>query len=437
MSVRAERIAVTGVGAVSALGVGARAMFERLVRGERAVGPVTLFDTSGARCRIAAEVPSALLETALREAPSRTDALAVLAAREALDAARLSLEDGALGLVVGGTTGTMLETEEDVRLAARATAPERGRRLVTAPLSATVSALESALWPVRASAVVCSACSSGAVALIEGASLLFTGRTSAVLAGGADALCRMTFAGFDALGALDPEPCRPFDAARRGLTLGEGAAFVVLELESRARARGAPVLAWLTGFALGAEAHHVTHPDPSGAPAAALVRRALERSGRTPRELDYVNAHGTGTPANDAMEALALGLALGEERKRVFVSSSKGQLGHTLGAAGALEGVITVLALSEQIAPPTAGLERPEAPELRHVRGQGEPARIRTALSSSFGFGGMSAVLVFEHTESPSAAPLRGARRAVITAAVPLASELGSPASSAALTLLS
>lgn len=436
MTARAERIAVTGVGAVSALGVGARTTFARLVRGERAVAPVTLFDTQGARCRLAAEIPSGVLGTALRDAPSRTDALAVLAAREALDVAQLSLEDGELGVVVGGTTGTMLETEEDVRAAAGAAAAERGRRLVTMPLSSTVSTLEAALRPLRASAVVCSACSSGAVALIEGVSLLLSGRADVVLAGGADALCRMTFAGFDALGALDPEPCRPFDVARRGLTLGEGAAFVVLERESRARARGAPVLAWLGGFALGAEAHHVTHPDPSGAPAAALIRRALERAGRTPRELDYVNAHGTGTPANDAMEALALRLALQDECERIRISSSKGQLGHTLGAAGALEAVITVLALDEQVAPPTAGLEQPEAPTLRHVRGEGEAARLRTALSSSFGFGGMSAVLVFDHPETPPPTTAQATRRVVITAAVPIAVELGSAASSAAAALL-
>jgi 3-oxoacyl-[acyl-carrier-protein] synthase II len=176
--------------------------------------------------------------------------------------------------------------------------------------------------------------------------------------------------------------------------LGEGAAVLVLEREATALARGAEVLAWLDGYAVGAEAHHITHPDPSGARASQLLRQALDRASLGPSDVGYVNAHGTGTQQNDAMEARALLEVLGAD-SATWVSSSKAQLGHTLGAAGAVEAALTVLALARGELPPTAGLVEPELAGLRHVVGQGRVARLDAALSSSFGFGGMSCVLAF------------------------------------------
>lgn len=402
----AERIVVTGVGAVSALALGARPTFERLLSGERAIAPILLFDPGATRCRIAAEVRgldvAAIAPRALVSRFTRSDALALLAAREALADAGLEQRPGALGLAIGATTGGMFETENDLIEKPDAPLAARAARLLSHPLSATAELLSSTLPGVVQSSTVCSACSSSAVALVRAAALLQTRAVDRVLAGGTDGLCRLTFLGFDSLGALDPEPCRPFDESRRGLNLGEGAAFLVLERESEARARGANVLAVLSGGAVTAEAHHITHPEPTGALASVLLRRALSRAALAPSDVGYVNAHGTGTPQNDAMEARALHAVFGDAITRIAVSSSKAQIGHTLGAAGALEAVISVLSLERGLSPPTAGLENPEDSRLLHVRGVGRAFSPSAVVSCSFGFGGTGSVLVFE---GPGRAP--------------------------------
>jgi 3-oxoacyl-[acyl-carrier-protein] synthase II len=395
-----ERVAVTGVGAVSALGHGASATFEAVVAGNRGFGPLTLFDASDARARIAAEVRgldiAAIAPRAEARDFSRTDAMALAAGREALGVA--GAPPLRLGLSLGGTTGAMLEAERElVAGPLDRVEPRRAGRLLSHPLNLTTERVARLLGGARRRSTLCAACSSSALAIAQGVSWLAAGEVDVVLAGGADGLCRLTFFGFDALGALDPAPCRPFDAARQGLGLGEGAAFLRLEREGAARARGAEILAFVSGTATGSEAHHITHPEPSGALAADLLVRALEAAGLSASELDYVNAHGTGTLQNDAMEARALRAALGASLTRVLVSSTKGQLGHTLGAAGALEAVITVLALVRGVVPSTAGLEHPEDAGLAHVLGRARPGPLRTAASCSFGFGGTGAVLLFEH----------------------------------------
>ena len=417
-----ERVAITGVGMVTALGMNAPTTFAALLEGTRGFRPVTLFDPLDARARIAAEVVgldvAAVAPAGSAGDWSRTDAMAVLAAREA--ALQAQGAGPRLGVCLGGTTGGMLETEAGLLAGPLDRIdPARAARLLSHPLDLTTTRVAEALGGAVRQATLCAACSSSALAVAEGAAWLDDGSVDAVLAGGADALCRLTFFGFDALGALDPEPCRPFDVGRRGLGLGEGAGFLCLERESSARGRGARILALLAGAAVGAEAHHITHPEPSGARAAELMTRALAAAELTPRDLDYVNAHGTGTEQNDAMEARALHVALGGELARVRVSSSKAQLGHTLGASGALEAAVTVLALERGMAPPTPGLASPADPELCHVLERGVPVRMRAALSCSFGFGGTGAVLVFQ--EAPLASPEVAARVRPSSAAPPRA----------------
>lgn len=400
-----ERVAVTGLGLVTSLGVGRELTFSRLCRGERGISEIDLFDTAGLKSRIAAQVRG--VDVAAIAPPgeandwSRSDALAFIAAREALSHARHA-QGSPLALAVGGTTGGMYETERALAsVPPGAMKPDDARRLLDFPLAVTVERLSRALGGIGQTATVCSACSSGAVAIALGASWLGSGRAQRVLAGGVDGLCQLTFTGFNALGAVDPAPSRPFDVGRAGLTLGEGAGFLLLELESSARARGVPIIAFLSGWAVASEAHHVTHPEPSGTRAAAAIAHALEVAGLTPAEVDYVNAHGTGTAQNDAMEARALELALGSEASRIWLSSSKAQLGHTLGAAGAIEAAITALSVERGQVPPTAGLEQPDALGLRHVREPNLTASVRAALSSSFGFGGACAVLAFEAPGAP------------------------------------
>lgn len=415
------RIWVTGIGILSPLASGAESTMARLLAGDRGLGQLTLFELPGSRSTVAGEVrPLDVAAVAGEDADSwsRTDAMAVLAAREALAQAGLTDSGQSLDLVFGGTTAGMFETEAALAEMARdPTAIAPLRQMLAHPLSATVDRLRRAVAPFRSARTLCSACSSSANAILLGAARIRGGQSDRVLVGGADGLCRLTYAGFGALGAMSDERCRPFDERRRGLSLGEGAAFLVLESERSARRRGARPLVELRGWAAGSEAHHITMPEPSGEAVARLMAQALSSAALDPTHIDYVNAHGTATKANDPMETRALRRCLGTELDRIRVSSSKGQLGHTLGAAGALEAAVTAMALVQQAVPPTAGLERvDEACRLRHVFAA-EQAPLRAAMSNSFGFGGMDTILVFARPEAFPPLSARPAQPVVVTAA--------------------
>lgn len=425
MSVGAARVWITGIGVVSPLAIGASATMDALVAGTRAMAEVTRFDASRFRARLAAEVKGFEARDVCPKGEqsrwsrwSRSDAMALVAAEEALKHAQLDPRATPVDLVVGGSTSGLFETEEVLgalhRDAARTLSQEERDALVSYPISATTDRLRDTIGPFRRARTICTACSTGAVALATAAHWLATGRADAVLAGATDALCRLTFAGFNALGAMDPSPCKPFDRRRAGLNLGEAAAFLVLERADTASARGATPIAELSGYAVGAEAHHITQPDPAGIVAARLMSRAIERAGISPDQIDYVNAHGTATPHNDRMEAEALSIALGDHAKHIAISSSKGQIGHTLAAAGAIEAAITAMAIARGVAPPTAGLEDPEV-ALAHVKDAAKQAPIRAALSSSFGFGGMDAVVVITRPGFAPEPPVATTRRIVIT----------------------
>jgi 3-oxoacyl-[acyl-carrier-protein] synthase II len=420
-------IAITGLGAVTALGSNVAETWDRVVRGDRGFSDISLFPADGYRVRLVAEVPGIR-----KDGPddfSRTSELALHAAREAMTSAGLDAKrPRRVGLVVGGSTAGMLETEStlSVILSPEGTVDpevrdEALRRMLSHPLSAPTDRLARELGPFVRVRSLSSACSSGANAMMVGATWLELGLVDAVVCGASDALCRVTLSGFNALGALDPDGARPFDRRRRGLTLGEGAGFVVLERSADARARGKDAVCMLLGWAARAEAHHITNPEPSGdAPSRAMLA-ALARAGLTVADIDYVNAHGTGTPLNDPMESRALQRVLGEDVARVPVSSQKGQFGHTLAAAGAIEATITATAILRGIVPPTGGLEDAD-PEcsLRHVR-EAEPRPIRAAMSSSFGFGGMDTVLVFGRADAADRAVApRRARSVVVTGAAVL-----------------
>lgn len=425
------RIWVTGIGVVSPLARSAGATMDRLVAGDRAIAPLSLFEIPEARARIAAEVTGLRAEDVAppseAEGWSRTDAMAAIAAREALDHAGVDPRSAPIDLAVGGTTAGMYETEELLAWLSRDPAAITPlKRMLSHPLSSTADHVRAALGPFRRVRSICSACSSGANAILLGAAWIRAGLSSCVLAGGADGLCRLTYTGFGALGALDPAPCRPFDRRRAGLNLGEGAAFLLLEPEAAARARGARPIVELRGWAIGAEAHHITNPEREGRTAARVMREALRHAGLTPAELDYVNAHGTATPLNDIMESAALRSCLGPEVERVAVSSSKAQIGHTLGAAGAIEAAITAMSIARGVLPPTAGLEEID-PECRLVHViSARDTDVRAAMSNSFGFGGTDSVLVFAQPERfPPPPGADGTRRAVVVTAAATVGPLG------------
>jgi 3-oxoacyl-[acyl-carrier-protein] synthase II len=404
----AQAIAITGVGQVSALGGDVRALAHGLLDGRCGIGPLTLFAHRG-RAAIAAQVGELSpvehgLERAVARRLSRSDRLALVAAFEACRMAGLdagSRERAALA--IGATTAGMFETEEAYRR--WRSARDRRARLsgfVGMPISTVGAALSQGLGAFGPRLTVSTACSSGALAIVEAARMVACDEAPVAIAVGVDALCRLTYAGFDALQALDPEPCRPFDAGRRGLSLGEGAGALVLERVDRARARGARVHAMLLGGSVTADAHHVTAPHPEGAGALAGLRAALESGGVAPEAVDYVNAHGSGTPHNDRAEVAALRAVFGARLPRVPVSSSKSQIGHCLGGAGALEAVVTVTALAEGIVPATVTLRAPEAAwsDLDFVPDAGRRAALGVAISSSYGFGGHNVTLLFARPEA-------------------------------------
>jgi len=385
-------VAVTGLGVVSPFGAGVKAYWEGISGGVCAIRPITLIDTEGFRCRIAAEVPDGVGGSTRR---SRADRLALAAAREALDDAGIGRPDRTeAALIVGAVGGGMLEAEAWYWQRARGVPTPLPRALASSFPSAHADVIGSVLGLGGPRETVVTACSSGAASLAMAADLVADGVVPLALAGGVDALTRICFMGFNALKLLDPAPCRPFDRDRRGMSIGEGAAFVVLEDIARARARGAPVYAELAGYGMTSDAFHVTSPHPKGEGMVRAMRAALREARVAAGAVGYANAHGTATPQNDRIEALAMREVFGEGR--LLVSSTKSMIGHTMAAAGTLEAVATVLTLVNEVIPPTARLETPD-PEIPFdcVPRVAREAAVELAISNSFGFGGQNVTLLF------------------------------------------
>jgi 3-oxoacyl-[acyl-carrier-protein] synthase II len=388
-----RHVVVTGLGAVSPFGAGAKGYWAGLAGGTCAIRPLSLFDPDGFRCRLAAEVPD-LAEGSPRR--SRADRLALAAAREALaDAGLGPAECAETGLVVGAVGGGMLEGERWYWTRDEEPRPHGWKAALRAILpSAHAETLGHRLRLGGPRHTVVTACSSGAVALAEAAELIAEGVIDTAMAGGVDALTRLCFMGFNALKLLDPGPCRPFDRERRGMSIGEGAAFVVLESAEHARARGARAYAELAGCGMTTDAYHVTAPQPEGEGMARAMRAALQAAGLAPAAVGYANAHGTATLQNDRIEARALAQVFGEGG--LLVSSTKSMIGHTMAAAGALEAVATILTLVHETITPTANLTDPD-PEVAFdcVPGVAREVAVEHAITNSFGFGGQNVTLLF------------------------------------------
>ncbi len=399
---------VTGLGALTPLGLDTQSTWRGLVEGRSGVGPITHFDASGLATRIAGEVhdfdPLALLGAKRERRTARFSQLAIAAAREAvadagLEPARPDRVGVVLNSALGGVPESQQATETLVAEGPRAVSP-----LYVPSSIPNMAACEVAIdlgvhGPVTAGAL---ACASGTYALLDARRLILAGEADVVIAGGADAgICEVMLGGLAVMGALsqrndDPaRASRPFDAERDGFVFSEGAAVVVMESAEHARRRGARVYGHVAGGALTSDAFHVSAPEPDGRFAARTIELALERTGTRPADLDYVCAHGTSTRANDLTETLALHQALGEEASRIPISSPKSMLGHLLGAAGSLSAIICLLAMRDGVIPPTTNLEVP-APEcdLDYVPLTAREAPVRTAIANAFGFGGQNCVIV-------------------------------------------
>jgi len=404
---------VTGLGAVSAWGWGREALWRGLASGRTAISRLSRFPVDGLRTRIAAQVPPpppSLAESlgarlAGWDVASLADRFAVAAAEEALRQAfgpdpAPHLPPAATGVFFGGSTAGMFESEEV--FGTPSTRPPSGReldRLATQTIdnpAATVARHLGLAGPVH---TVSSACASGTQALGTALDALRAGEVAVAIAGGADSLCRLTYAGFNSLRVVDETPCRPFRRERAGMSLGEGAGLLVLETAERAERRGAAVLARLRGVGNSCDAHHMTAPHPAGLGAALAMERALADADTSPGEVSFLNAHGTGTPLNDASEWQGLTRVFQGRAESVPVTATKASVGHLLGSSGAIEAVATVLCLlAGEVHPtPPDGELDPETP-VHLVLGSPHPlprdGRTWIALSTSFGFGGANAAAV-------------------------------------------
>jgi 3-oxoacyl-[acyl-carrier-protein] synthase II len=394
-------VVITGAGIVTALGLGWKPNAEGFRAGRTAFRPVTLFDVSRQRVKVAAEadlpgtLPPSRLSARQAGRLDRASTMLLFASLEAWQQAGWEPSDH-LPLVLGTTSGGMSLGEDYFRQAVQS--PLRHRRQPTRALhyqSQTQGRIVAdALGFSGAITIISNACASGANAIGHAWELLRRGNAERVLAGGYDGLNQLVFSGFDSLQALSPTVCRPFDAHRDGLGIGEGAAMLALETLDSARRRGAVILGELSGYGATIDLHHLTQPHPQGDAALASMTQACALAGLTPADIDYVNAHGTGTPLNDGAEAVAINRWAGNRVRTLPVSSTKAGVGHLLGAAGAVEAVVCLMTLREQWLPPEIAFETPDAACTFPVVREPRDATVNVALSNSFGFGGVNATLI-------------------------------------------
>jgi 3-oxoacyl-[acyl-carrier-protein] synthase II len=406
------RVVVTGVGAVTSQGPSADAFWDGVKSGRVAIREVKKIPMEGFRTRIAGEVQ---VDVKPRSDYTRPEGhrdpvidFALKAAEEALEKSRIDMAKipaERWGVVMGTCNAGLLSGEKWYQAGMRGEVADPKLVLLVPPqaLAEAVGGAFGIKGPVLS---VDTACAAGANAIGYAAELVRYGQADAVLTGGSDALSDVLIAGFNSLESLSPKPAAPYSKNRQGLSLGEGSGMLVLMREDLARTLGAPILAEVMGYGLSADGYHATAPHPEGKGASRAIRAALAAAGLAPEQVRYVNSHGTGTPKNDPAETKATKLGLGPAVEKVAVSSTKSMIGHLLGAAGAVEGIVTVKALEEQIAPPTANYEErdPEC-DLDYVPNTARPLQMDVAISNNFAFGGANASVVLARGGSQAAAP--------------------------------
>jgi 3-oxoacyl-[acyl-carrier-protein] synthase II len=396
------RVVITGAGIATALGMGWKVNADGFRAGRTAFRPVSLFDVSRQRAKTAAEMdlPASLPPTRLGNRQiarlDRAGKMLLLAAHEAWEQSGWEPAEN-IPLVLGTTGGGMLFGEEYFRRALQQPWKHRGQALRAVCYQPQVQArlVMDALNFSGPIITVSNACASGSNAIGQAYELVRSGQVERAVAGGYDSLCEMVFSGFDSLQALSPTVCRPFDARRDGLALGEGAAILTLETLQNAKRRGATILGELVGYASSIDQHHLTQPHPQGNTTQFVMKSACAAAGVTPEEIGYINAHGTGTLLNDSSEAAAISEWAGRRAATLPVSSTKANIGHLLGAAGAVEAVVCLMVLAEQWLPPEKAFETPDPACKFPIVDKPQDANVNVALSNSFGFGGVNASLIF------------------------------------------
>ncbi len=412
MSADRRRVVVTGLGAVTPVGLDASSTWEAVRSGVSGAGPITLFDTTGYRTTIAAEVKgwdsSAHFTPQEKRRLDRFSEFFIVAARQAMAHAGIDFQNdeeaaSRTGVIVGAGFGGMSSFIDEINtLGSRGpdrVSPTGVPRIIPNMAAGLVSIEHNLTGPVSC---VVTACSASANAIGDAAEIIRRGAADVMVAGGAEATILdfgiSTFAQARALTSRNDDPhgaSRPFDADRDGFLMGEGGAVLLLESLDHARDRGADVLAEVTGYGMSADAYHITLPKPGGMGAAKAMRAAIDDARLPDESIGYINAHGTSTQANDSTETAAIKIALGERAYRTPVSSTKSMTGHLLGGAGAVEAIISIMALRDQVLPPTINYTTPDPEcDLDYVPNQAREANFDHVMSNSFGFGGHNVSLI-------------------------------------------
>jgi 3-oxoacyl-[acyl-carrier-protein] synthase II len=405
-----ERVVITGLGAITPLGLTVKETWEGLVAGRSGIGPVTQFDASSFPSRIAGEVkgfdPKQYINFKEARRMARCSQLAIATAQEALADAGLSLpfaDEERVGVLLGSTMGGLEQFEHGLR-----TLWERGLSRVS-PFAAAAGVpnmpAHHVSWAFQArgyNSTISVACASGTQAVGEAAEVIRRGAADVIISGGVESMiCEASFAGFAAMRAIstrneEPEKaCRPFEAHRDGFVIAEGCALLILEGLEQALKRGAHIYAEILGYGCSSDAYHMAAPDPEGAGPVLAMRWALEDAGIGIADIDYINAHGPGTPAGDAAETKAIKTLFGERAYKVPTSSTKSMIGHALGGAGAIEAMACTLTIRDNVIHPTINYETPDPEcDLDYVPNVARSTQVNITLSNSFGLGGQNACLV-------------------------------------------
>jgi 3-oxoacyl-[acyl-carrier-protein] synthase II len=403
------RIVVTGLGLVTSIGIGRQAFWHNLLLGRSGTGPVQAFDTSAYRggtqgAEVRGFCAADYLVQVNPNRMGRASQFATAAARLALADAQLdisTLDPTRAGVSMGTTSGEPNEIErfDDHVVAAR---PERiGPEFIAAyPCHVIPTWVAREVGFAGINMTIPTACAAGNYAMAYAFDVLRTGRADVMLAGGADAFSRITYTGFAKLGAIAPDLCRPFDRHRKGMIPGEGAAVLVLEPLARARAREARIYAEVVGYGLSCDAYHSTAAHPEGQGAVRAMEKALAHCGLPPEAVSYISAHGTGTPTNDQRETVAVKRVFQEAAYRIPISSIKSMLGHTMGAASAIEAAACALAIWSDAIPPTMHLEEPDPEcDLDYVPNAARAHTVRVAMNNAYAFGGNNSSVVLQKCE--------------------------------------
>ena len=407
-----RRVVVTGVGLVSALGVGREESWKNVLAGRGGVGPITHFDTTGFGVTIAAEVkgfdPLQYIEKKEVKKMGRFIQVAMAGAQFAMEQAGLEIKPAVaerVGVYIGTGIGGFDVIEREHRALLEGGPRKISPFFIPASIANLAAGFVSIRWGAKGpNSATCTACSSSAHAVGDSYKIIARCDADVMICGGSEAsitpMCVGGFAAMRALSTRNQEPeraSRPFDRGRDGFVIGEGAGILILEELGFARKRGAPVLAELVGYGMSGDAFHITSPPEDADGAVRVMRNALADAKVLPEQVSYINAHGTSTPYNDRLETLAIKKVFGDHAHKLAVSSTKSMTGHLLGGAGGLEAGLSVLALRDQTIPPTINYESPDPDcDLDYVPNHARPAEIEYVLSNSFGFGGTNAALLFK-----------------------------------------